>query len=52
MKFMIPLLAVFCFALVSTGCKSTCCGTCGGDKAAHSHAGDKPCCGTDGKCCK
>ncbi len=57
MKYLIPLLAVFCFTFV--GCKSTCCGECGGDKAAHGHDhahdhahGDKECCGEGGKCCK
>ena len=46
MKYFIPLLAVMCLAI--GGCKSTCCGKCGG----HDHGADKKCCGTDGKCCK
>lgn len=52
MKMILPFLAVFCFALAGVGCKSACCGTCGGDHG-HSHAdGEKKCCGKDGKCCK
>lgn len=46
MKFFLPLLALFCFSLAGVGCKSTCCGTCGGgDTAKTCPAGcDKPCC--------
>lgn len=50
MKCLIPMLAVLCFTVCGVGCKSTCCGKCGGDHG-HSHA-EKKCCGTDGKCCK
>lgn len=38
MKFLIPLLAVTCFAFA--GCNS------------HPHAEGAKCCGKDGKCCK
>ena len=55
MKLILPMLAVFCFALSGVGCKSTsCCGKCGGeahthaDGSSHSH-GDKKCCGKCGK---
>lgn len=53
MKFLIPCIAVACFALAGVGCKATCCGTCGGAGHGHSHgAADGACCGKDGKCCK
>ena len=51
MKIFVPLLAVFCFSLAGVGCKSTCCGSCGGDHG-HSHGDKDKCCSTDGKCCK
>ncbi|MBX2851511.1 MAG: hypothetical protein KTR15_07190 [Phycisphaeraceae bacterium] len=45
MKFLLPLLALFCFSLAGVGCKSSCCGSCGGDAAKACPAGcDKPCC--------
>lgn len=47
MKFVLPLLALFCFSLAGVGCKSSCCGKCGGgDAAAKSCPADcdKPCC--------
>lgn len=55
MKLILPMLAVFCFALAGFGCSSTCsscshghdhaakcCGKCAGDEA-------KACCGKCGK---
>ena len=48
MKFIVPMLAMCCFALA--GCQSTgssCCGKCGGD-AAHTHAQGEKCCGKCG----
>ena len=46
MKLFIPLLAVLAFTMVGVGCKSTCCGKCGGDAAAKACPADcdKPCC--------
>lgn len=65
MKFLLPLLAVFCFTLAGVGCKSTCsscssgcdhahkecCGKCGKDKCCGKCGKDteKKCCGKCGK---
>lgn len=55
MKMILPMLAVFCFALAGVGCKTT--GSCA-DKCeshGHSHVDSKKCCGTctkdAKKCC-
>lgn len=48
MKYLLPLVALFCFSLAGVGCKSTsCCGKCGGGDAAAKACPadcDKPCC--------
>ena len=58
MKMILPMLAVFCFALAGAGCKSTCGSACGHDHAAKccgkcdgaAKSGDKKaCCGKCGK---
>ena len=52
MKFILPCLAVCCFAFTGVGCKSSCSSCSSG---AHSHADGEKCCGKCGKdekkCC-
>ncbi len=51
MKFVLPLLAMFCFTLAGVGCASTSCSSCDGEaKCCGKCDGDaKACCGKCGK---
>lgn len=57
MKMILPMLAVFCFAVAGAGvgCKSTSCGHDHGAKCCGKCDGEKKCCGKCGKeekkCC-
>ena len=54
MKFLLPLLAMFCFTLAGVGCKSTCATSCDSDakccgKCDKADGAEKKCCGKCGK---
>lgn len=58
MKMILPMLAVFCFALAGVGCNSTCATGCSHDhgaKCCGTCAAEKKCCGKcskeKAKCC-